>query len=238
MKEDASLATSPYQEPSLYIIPTPVGNMKDITLRALEVLAEVDLLLCEDTRRTRKLLSYHQIPCPSLVRFDAYREESQASRVLDLLKGGEKRIGLVCDAGTPGICDVAYSLTHKLYQEGLHATCLPGATALIPALVSSGLPPIPFHFEGFLPKKKGRNHRWAYLSKQAHTCVLYESKHRLLRTLREMEETFGEEKGWLSVCCELSKRHEAVHRGRIHEIISHFEAHPPRGEFVLVYYPS
>ena len=222
--------------PDLYVIPTPIGNMEDITLRALTVLKKVDLLLCEDTRRTRKLLSHYSIRSPRLERFDAYTEVSVQPRLLTLLSEGAEA-GLVCDAGTPGVCDAAYTLVQAVQAAKMRVCCLPGATALIPALIMSGLPAMPFRFEGFLPRKKGRRARIEQIEQQKSTCVLYESPHRLLKTLREMSDTLGQN-GRMSICREISKWYEETLQGTIEEHISHFEAHPPRGEFVLVYRPE
>ena len=209
--------------------------MHDITLRALEVLKKVKWLLCEDTRHTRKLLTHYTITPPQMVRFDAYTEAKNQSRLLARLQAGEQA-GLVCDAGTPGICDAAYSLVKATQDANLRVCCLPGATALIPALVCSGMPATPFYFEGFLPRKKGRKARLKVISQQTSSCVLYESPHRLLKTLKEMEEYFGNS-GQITICREISKWHEEVLRGTIGELITHFEEHRPRGEFVLVYKP-
>ena len=222
--------------PHVYVIPTPIGNMGDITLRALSVLKEVDLLLCEDTRRARKLLSHHGIKVPELRRFDAHTERAAQPALLARLGEGQQ-IGLVCDAGTPGICDAAYSLVRAVQERRMKVCCLPGATALIPALVSSGLPATPFYFEGFLPHKKGRRARLERFRNQQSTCVLYESPHRLLKTLREMGEVLGQD-SYMAICREISKWHEETLRGSISELIAHFEAHSPRGEFVLVYSPA
>ena len=219
--------------PNLYVIPTPIGNMEDITLRALSVLKKIELLLCEDTRRTRKLLSYHEIKSPCLERFDAYTEISAQPRLLSRMEEGA-RAGLVCDAGTPGICDAAYTLVRAVQRARMSVSCLPGATALIPALIMSGLPATPFYFEGFLPHKKGRRARIEKISQQRSTCVLYESPHRLLKTLREISDTLGKD-SYMSICREISKWYEETLQGTISEHITHFEAHPPRGEFVLVY---
>ena len=217
----------------MYIIPTPIGNMGDITLRALEVLKTVDVLLCEDTRRTRKLLSHYAIKVPKIERFCLHTEVSHQARLLARLESGEQA-GLVCDAGTPGICDVAYTLVKAMQENNLKVCCLPGATALIPALICSGLPPTPFYFGGFLPHKKGRKAHIEWIKEQKSSCVLYESPHRLLKTLKEMGACLGEDKE-LAISREISKWHEEHLRGTIGKLIDHFEKHAPRGEFVLVY---
>ena len=224
------------RDPDLYVIPTPIGNMEDITLRALSVLRRVDWLLCEDTRRSRRLLSHYDIRAPKLERFDMYTEYRMQRRLLERLKGDEQG-GLVCDAGMPGISDACYSLVSAMQSEGLSVCCLPGATALIPALVSSGLPTTPFYFEGFLPQKKRRKQRLEALALRKTTSVLYESPHRLLKTLYEMAEVFGREAD-LSISREISKWHEETLRGSIGMLIAHFESHKPQGEFVLVCPPT
>ena len=224
------------QHPHLYVIPTPIGNMEDITLRALSVLKKVDWLLCEDTRRSLQLLRHYDIHVPKLERFDMHTEYRSRHRLIDRFKAGEQG-GLVCDAGTPGISDACYSLVSAMQKEGLSVCCLPGATALIPALVCSGLPTTSFYFEGFLPHKKKRKQKLEALQARGSTSVLYESPHRLLKTLREMAEVFGREAD-LAISREISKWHEETLRGSISTLITHFEAHKPKGEFVLVCPPS
>ena len=206
--------------------------MEDITLRALRILGEVDWLLCEDTRRTRQLLSHYKIQSPRLDRFDQYTEHSKKDAFLSRIRSKEL-VGLVCDAGTPGISDACYSLVSAMRAEGLSLCCLPGATALIPALVCSGMPSTTFYFEGFLPHKKRRKKRLEALCEKSSTCILYESPHRLLKTLRDIASVCGKE-AELSISRELSKWYEETIQGSVEELITYFEAHAPRGEFVLV----
>ena len=222
--------------PHLYVIPTPIGNLRDITLRALDVLATVNVLLCEDTRRTRKLLTHYQIKSPRLVRFDQHKEYAVQKKLLNWMSEGQC-LGLVSDAGMPGISDAGYSLIRAMWEKGLRSICLPGATAFLPALICSGFPSTPFYFEGFLPHKQGRRlARLEALCTKKQTYVLYESPHRLLSTLTQLKTLLGD-KQKVSISGEISKIHEQTFLDTLPSLIHHFKAHPPRGEYVLVYHP-
>jgi len=216
---------------SLYIVPTPIGNLGDITLRALEVLKSVALVLAEDTRTSGKLLKHYDIATP-LRSYHMHNEHRILNQLVTRIKSGET-MALVSDAGTPGISDPGFLLIRECLQEGIEVNCLPGATALIPALVNSGFPTDRFVFEGFLPLKKGRQTRLKLLSEEARTLVFYESPHKLLRTLAQFVEYFGEDR-LISVSRELTKIYEETLRGTTAEVLAHFESHPPKGELVLV----
>lgn len=216
---------------SLYIVPTPIGNLGDITLRALEVLKSVTLILAEDTRTSGKLLKHYDISTP-LRSYHMHNEHRILNQIVSRLKSGET-MALISDAGTPGISDPGFLLIRECLQEGIEVNCLPGATALIPALVNSGFPTDRFVFEGFLPLKKGRQTRLQLLSEESRTLVFYESPHKLLKTLTQFVEYFGEDRQ-ISVSRELTKMYEETLRGTISEVLVHFESHPPKGELVLV----
>lgn len=217
----------------LYLVPTPVGNLEDITLRALRVLKEVDLILAEDTRTSRKLLDHFGIVTP-LKAFHAHNEHQAAPYFVQLIREG-KNIALISDAGTPGISDPGFLLVRTCVQGDIQVQCLPGPTAFIPALVASGLPCDRFHFEGFLPHKKGRQTRLKYLADLEHTFVLYESPHRLLKCLHELEQACGAERQ-AAVCREISKIHEEIQRGTLAGIQAHYQGAPEkvRGEIVII----
>jgi 16S rRNA (cytidine1402-2'-O)-methyltransferase len=215
----------------LYIVPTPIGNLSDITLRAIEVLKEVDFILAEDTRTSGNLLKHLEISKP-LQAFHQHNEHKVLERVVDRLKAGETA-ALVSDAGTPAISDPGFLIVRECVNEGIDIICLPGPTALIPALVCSGLPCDRFIFEGFLPHKKGRHTRLTALADEARTIVFYESPHRLLKTLTQFAEYFGEERS-ASVSREISKVFEETVRGSLAEIIAHFTSNPIKGEFVII----
>jgi 16S rRNA (cytidine1402-2'-O)-methyltransferase len=215
----------------LYLVPTPIGNLKDITLRAIEVLNEVDLILAEDTRTSLKLLKHYEIDTP-MQSFHMHNEHRKVDGIADRIQSGET-IALISDAGTPGISDPGFLLSRACIRKGLPIDCLPGATALIPALVNSGLPCEKFVFEGFLPVKKGRQSRLKLLSEEERTMVFYESPHKLLKTLTQFVEFFGADRK-LSVSREISKLHEETIRGTVRELLNHFESKPPKGEIVLV----
>ena len=215
----------------LYIVPTPIGNLEDITLRALRVLKEADLILAEDTRTSAVLLKHYDIHRP-LQSYHKFNEHKAVNALVERLKGGET-MALVSDAGTPGISDPGFLLGREAVRAGVEVTCLPGATALIPALVASGLPCDRFCFEGFLPQKKGRQTRLTALAEETRTMVFYESPHRLLKALQQLAEVFGTDRQ-AAVCRELSKIHEEVVRGSLGEAIAHFTDNAPRGEFVIV----
>jgi 16S rRNA (cytidine1402-2'-O)-methyltransferase len=215
----------------LYVVPTPVGNMEDITLRALRILKEADLILAEDTRTSGKLLKHYDIH-NHLQSHHKFNEHGTSQAVVERLKAGET-IALISDAGTPGISDPGFFLVREAVAAGIEVQCLPGATALIPALVSSGLPDDRFCFEGFLPQKKGRQTRLESLREETRTMVFYESPYRVVKTLQQFAEVFGEERR-VSCCREISKVHEESVRGTIAEVLTHFKETEPRGEFVIV----
>ena len=214
----------------LYIVPTPVGNLEDITFRALRVLREADLILAEDTRTSSVLLKHYDIHTPLRSHHKFNEHGTSAGIVQELLAG--KTIALISDAGTPAISDPGFFLVRETVQAGVEVQCLPGATALIPALVDSSLPNDRFFFEGFLPQKKGRQTRLQQLATLEHTIVLYESPFRLLKTLEQLAEYFGEERQ-ASVTREISKLHEDTQRGSLAELIEHFKQMPPKGEIVI-----
>lgn len=216
---------------SLYIVPTPIGNLGDITFRALEVLKSVSLVLAEDTRTSGKLLKHYDIATP-LRSYHMHNEHRVLDQLVTRIKAGET-MALVSDAGTPGISDPGFLLIRECLQQGIDVNCLPGATALIPALVNSGFPTDRFVFEGFLPLKKGRQSRLQLLSEESRTLVFYESPHKLLRTLTQLVEFFGADR-LISVSRELTKIYEETLRGTISEVLAHFQENPPKGELVLV----
>ena len=216
---------------SLILVPTPIGNLEDITLRAKRALTEADAVVAEDTRVTGRLLQHLGIAKP-LVSFHVNNEHRKVEQLVRRMLGGE-RLVLASDAGTPAISDPGFLLVRESLRAGLRVECLPGATAFVPALVVSGLPCERFAFEGFLPHKKGRRSRIDALKAEERTMVFYESPHRLLRTLQEFGAAFGPERR-ASVSRELSKLHEETIRGTLSELIAHFAAHEPRGEFVVV----
>ena len=215
----------------LYIVPTPVGNLDDITLRALSVLKSADLILAEDTRTSSVLLKHYGISAP-LQAHHKFNEHATAQRVKDLILQG-KAIALVSDAGTPGISDPGFLLARTCASEGIEVQTLPGATACIPALVSSGLPCDRFCFEGFLPQKKGRNSALQALGGEPRTMVFYESPYRLEKTLEQFADVFGPDRQ-CSVAREISKLHEEHVRGSIAEVLAHFRQTPPKGEIVII----
>lgn len=216
----------------LYIVPTPIGNLEDITLRALRTLREVDLILAEDTRTTRILLQKYEISTP-LRAFHAHNEHGVTEGIVAQLVGGLK-VALVSDAGTPGISDPGFLLIRACVVASVEVSCLPGPTAFVPAVVASGLPCDRFHYEGFLPHKKGRQTRLKYLAELQQTFVLYESPHRLLRCLKELIVFCGENRA-ASVARELSKLHETIHRGSLGELTAYFsDPAKVKGEIVIV----
>ncbi len=215
----------------LYLVPTPIGNLKDITLRALEILQSVDAILAEDTRTTGKLLKHYDIK-QKLISYHAHNEHAAVSRVIESLERGEV-LALVSDAGSPGISDPGYLLVHEVLKHKFKIEALPGATAFVPALVKSGLPSERFVFEGFLPHKKGRQTRLLELAQEKRTIILYESPHRLLKTLNQLTEHFGIQRE-LSVSRELTKLYEETVNGTLEEVINHFETGTIKGEFVII----
>ena len=215
----------------LYLVPTPVGNLEDITLRALRVLKEADLILAEDTRTSGLLLKHFDIRRPMLS-YHKFNEHQTVAHIVERLLAGET-VAVVSDAGTPGISDPGFLVAREASRAGVEVSCLPGATAFVPALVSSGLPCDKFCFEGFLPQKKGRQTRLQQLAEETRTMVFYESPHRVVKALQQFVEIFGEDRP-VAVCREISKVHEEVVRGTMAEALAHFTAHEPRGEFVIV----
>ena len=215
----------------LYIVPTPVGNLEDMTLRAIRILKEADVVLAEDTRTSGVLLKHFGIE-QRLLSHHKFNEHGTSASVIERLKGGQT-VALISDAGTPGISDPGFFLVREAVRAGIEVQTLPGATAFVPALVSSGLPCDRFCFEGFLPQKKGRHSRIEALRGEQRTMVFYESPYRVLRLLQQLCEVFGPERQ-VSVCREISKVHEESVRGTLSEAIAHFTQNEPRGEFVVV----
>jgi len=215
----------------LYIIPTPIGNLQDITLRALEVLKKVDLILAEDTRTTSKLLNHYQINRP-LSPYHQHNEHQVLQHLINQLLEG-KTMALASDAGTPGISDPAFLLVRECVKMGVKVECLPGATAFVPALVNSGLPAVRFTFEGFLPVKKGRQTLFKKLAEEERTMIFYESPHRLVKTLQDFIQYFGADRQ-CSVSRELTKLFEENARGTLQEVHDHFQKKEVKGEIVLV----
>ncbi|MFN7585923.1 MAG: 16S rRNA (cytidine(1402)-2'-O)-methyltransferase [Bacteroidota bacterium] len=215
----------------IYLVPTPLGNLKDITLRAIEILREADLILCEDTRTSKKLLDHYEIHQP-LSAYHQHNEHKVTPHLVEQILAG-KKIALITDAGTPGISDPGFLLVRACIQQGIAVSCLPGPTAFVPALVNSGLPAHHFCFEGFLPLKKGRQTTFKKLAREERTMIFYESPVRLVRTLRDMIQYLGENRQ-ASVSRELSKLFEETRRGSLQELHQHFSQHPPKGEIVLV----
>ncbi|MBQ5738134.1 MAG: 16S rRNA (cytidine(1402)-2'-O)-methyltransferase [Alistipes sp.] len=215
----------------LYIVPTPIGNLEDITLRAINTLRDVDFILAEDTRTTSHLLRHLGIDKP-MYSHHKFNEHATVGRVAEAIAAG-RDVALVSDAGTPGISDPGFLLVRKCVEEGIDVVTLPGATALIPAVVQSGFPCDKFCFEGFLPQKKGRQKRIAELSSEPRTIILYESPYRVVKCLEQLAEAFGAERR-VAVVREITKKFEETVRGTLAEAIAHFKAHEPKGEFVIV----
>ena len=215
----------------LILIPTPIGNLDDLTLRAVECIKDVDLILCEDTRRSLKLLNHLQIKKP-LKSFHKFNEHSKVEKVIIEIQSGIK-VGLISDAGTPSISDPGYLIVKMCIDNNIDVECLPGPTALIPALVISGLPSERFTFEGFLPVKKGRNTRLQELSSEKRTMIFYESPYKLYKTLEDFYEYFGPERE-ISISKELTKIFEHTQRGKIKDIIDSYKNKKLKGEFVIV----
>ena len=215
----------------LFIVPTPIGNLEDMTLRAIRILKEVDLILAEDTRTSGKLLKHFEIGT-HMHSHHMHNEHKTVENLIARLKSGET-IALISDAGTPAISDPGFLLTRACIENGIPVECLPGATAFVPALVNSGLPNDKFVFEGFLPDKKGRQTRYLALAEETRTMILYVSPHKLVKTLAEFITYFGEDRQ-ICVSRELSKLHEENVRGTVREVLTHFENKPPKGEIVVV----
>lgn len=216
----------------LYLVPTPVGNMEDMTMRAIRLLKEADVILCEDTRTSGILLKHFEIEGKKLMAHHKFNEHGTSNGVVERLKAGQN-ICLITDAGTPGISDPGFYLVREAVAAGITVQTLPGATAFTPALVSSGLPCDRFCFEGFLPQKKGRQTRLEELKKEVRTMIFYESPRRLLKTLEQFADVFGEERQ-VSVCREISKIHEESVRGTLKEVADHFRETEPKGEIVMI----
>lgn len=216
---------------TLFLVPTPVGNMEDITARALRILREADLILAEDTRTSGNLLRHFGIQ-KSMISYHKFNEHQAVAPLVERLKGGET-MAVVTDAGTPGISDPGFLLAREAIQQGIEVITLPGATAFVPALVSSGLPCDKFVFEGFLPQKKGRTSRLNELKDESRTIIFYESPRRVVKFLEQIVEVFGADRP-VSACREISKIHEESVRGTATEVLTHFLEEEPRGEFVIV----
>lgn len=214
----------------LFLVPTPIGNLGDITHRAVAKLKQVDMILAEDTRTSRKLLNHYHITT-TMRAFHMHNEHRKFQEIGSKLTSG-MQIALISDAGTPGISDPGFLLVREALSLNIKVTCLPGPTAMIPALVQSGLPCDRFVFEGFLPNKKGRKKRLEELSEENRTLIFYESPHKLLKTLNQFSEIFGPDRA-VSISRELSKMFEETFRGTINNALNHFNAHPPKGEFVI-----
>ena len=215
----------------LFIVPTPIGNLKDITIRAIDTLQSVDIIYAEDTRTSSKLLNHYEISTP-MQSFHKHNEHTKIYNIVSILKEG-KTAAIISDAGTPGISDPGFSLVRACVEKDIEVECLPGPTALIPALINSGFPCEKFSFEGFLPAKKGRTKRLKEIATQKKTMIFYESPHRLIKTLKDFFEYFGT-KRQVSVSREISKKFEETIRGTLLEAIHHFEKNKPKGEFVIV----
>ena len=215
----------------LYIVPTPIGNLEDFTFRAINVLKDVDLILCEDTRRSKKLLIHYNIETP-LRSHHKFNEHKEIGKIVDKILSGEK-IALISDAGTPGISDPGFLAVRTCLENNIEVECLPGATALIPALVNSGIPFDKFVFEGFLPVKKGRKTKLEKLSEEERTMIFYESPHKLLKTLKDFCNSFGPARK-VSISRELTKIYEETIRLSLEDAIKLFTEKPPKGEFVIV----
>lgn len=216
----------------LYVVPTPVGNLEDITLRAIRLLREAELIYSEDTRVTKKLLSHLEITGKHIIPFHAHNEHKQLERSVQTVRENECTV-LVSDAGTPAISDPGFLLVRACVEAGLEVTCLPGPTAFVPALVASGFPCDRFLYEGFLPHKKGRQTKWLSILEEDRTVVFYESPHRILKALEECVAILGSDRQ-VCVAREISKFFEEFKRGTAQEVLDYYKAHPPKGEIVLL----
>lgn len=215
----------------LYVIPTPIGNLDDITLRAIRYLKEVSLVLAEDTRTSKRLFSHFDIETP-ITSFHMHNEHRLLNKFINIIKSGQK-IALISDAGTPGISDPGFLLVRKCIDKEIDVECLPGPTAFVPALINSGIPSDKFVFEGFLPLKKGRKSRLEFLSNEKRTIIFYESPHRIVKTLSQICQNFGESRK-LSISREISKIYEENIRGTAKELLTYFENKKPKGEIVII----
>jgi len=219
----------------LYLVPTPIGNLADITLRAIDILRSVDLIACEDTRTSAVLLSHHRVTTPTTSYHD-HNERSKGPQLIDRMKSGQN-IALITDAGSPGLSDPGFFLVRTCWEEEIHVEPLPGPTALIPALTASGLPSDRFVFEGFLPTRKGRRKRLESISTETRTVVLYESPHRLIRTMRDLIHVVGG-KRMGAIAREITKKFEEIHRNSLDNLLSFYEGKPSvKGEFVIILAP-
>ena len=219
------------QSSTLYVVPTPIGNLADITHRSIHLLSQVELILCEDTRVSQKLLKHYNIDTPTKS-YHMHNEHRTVDRIVEQLQQGMS-MALISDAGTPAISDPGFLLVRACLQSGVNVTSLPGPTAFVPALVQSGFPTDRFVFEGFLPHKKGRKSRLSQLAEETKTIVLYESPHRILKTLAQCAQVMGSDRQ-ASISRELTKAFEETVRGTLEELEAHFTAHTPKGEFVLI----
>lgn len=215
----------------LFLVPTPIGNLEDMTFRAVKVLKEVDVILAEDTRNSGKLLKHFEINTP-MHSHHMHNEHKTVEGIVQQINNG-KTFALISDAGTPAISDPGFLLTRACVEAGIEVDCLPGATAFVPALVNSGFPNDKFVFEGFLPVKKGRQTRLQQLAEETRTLIFYESPHKLIKTLGQFVEFFGEDRS-VSVSREITKLHEETVRGTAAEVLAHYENKPPKGEIVVV----
>lgn len=215
----------------LFVVPTPVGNLEDMTFRAISVLKQADLILAEDTRTSSVLMQHYDIHVP-MQSHHKFNEHETSAQMAEKIAGG-LNVALVSDAGTPGVSDPGFMLVRECVKRGIEVECLPGATAFVPALVQSGLPTEKFCFEGFLPQKKGRETRLREIAQETRTMIIYESPYRLLKTLQQLAQVMGEERP-AAVCREISKRFAETQRGTLAELIGHFAEVEPKGEIVLV----
>lgn len=216
----------------LYVVPTPVGNLEDMTMRAIRILREADFILAEDTRTSAKLMKHFEIQAP-MYSHHKFNEHKTVGSLVERIRNSEQHVALVSDAGTPAISDPGFLLVRECVKNDVEVQCLPGATAFVPALVSSGLPCEKFVFEGFLPQKKGRQTRLNQLKEEKRTIIFYESPYRVLKTLTQLSEALGGERQAAAVR-EISKIHEECVRGTLLELVEHFTKNEPRGEFVII----
>lgn len=216
----------------LYVVPTPVGNLEDMTMRAIRILREAEFILAEDTRTSAKLMKHFEIQAP-MYSHHKFNEHKTVGGLVERIRNSEQHVALVSDAGTPAISDPGFLLVRECVKNDIEVQCLPGATAFVPALVSSGLPCEKFVFEGFLPQKKGRQTRLNQLKEEKRTIIFYESPYRVLKTLTQLSEALGGERQAAAVR-EISKIHEECVRGTLLELVEHFTKNEPRGEFVII----